>query len=42
MDEGTLARVFEPFCTTKTPQQGAGLGLSMVHGIMKRHHGASP
>ncbi len=34
MDEETLARVTEPFFTTKGVGKGTGLGLSMVDGVM--------
>lgn len=39
MSPEVLARVCEPFFTTKPPGEGTGMGMAVVHGIVKRHGG---
>ena len=39
MDEAQIARMFDPFYSTRQEQGGMGLGLSIVYGIVKRQGG---
>lgn len=39
MDKETIEHIFEPFYTTKDVGKGTGLGLAMVYGLVKQHHG---
>jgi len=40
MPPETLKQIFLPFFTTKDIKEGTGLGLSVVHGIIKSHGGS--
>lgn len=40
MDEETMAKIFDPYFTTKPATEGSGLGLAAVQGIIASHSGA--
>ncbi|MCP4748659.1 MAG: response regulator [Desulfobacteraceae bacterium] len=39
IDPDIMERIFDPYFTTKQMKSGTGLGLSVVHGIVKGHSG---
>ena len=39
MSPETMERIFDPYYTTKKKGEGTGFGLSIVHGIVRKHRG---
>ncbi|MEZ4527843.1 MAG: transporter substrate-binding domain-containing protein [Desulfobacterales bacterium] len=39
IEKSIMEKIFDPYFTTKPRDEGTGIGLSVVHGIVKRHGG---
>jgi len=40
IDPKIIDRIFDPYFTTTSLAEGTGMGLAVVHGIVKNHNGA--
>ncbi|MBN2106321.1 MAG: PAS domain S-box protein [Deltaproteobacteria bacterium] len=39
ISDSNMEHIFEPYFTTKEPSEGTGLGLAVVHGIVRKYSG---